>query len=174
MEDFRSGWMVTSKLIEYLEKSGERIMWHRTCSDRVRLYGEKECGSKKDTAFSSTSYTAYLQNGNISLWNSVYWRDSWNSFSLVFKRWQDIDIVPSPDLMTAHTSSPNTPLPSFHIRYGCDALYEEADAAFIDFIENGERLIPFWDNIGQESIDKYKQLLDQLREHKDERINGVS
>ncbi len=171
MEDLKPGWRATSKLLEYLRQSGERINWKRTCSG---CYSEKDYLGKADQNFPSTKYKASLLNGGIELTHLINWKESWNSFSQSFSEKIDIGLIPHPSGFVMNSIVSHEPLPYFHAMYGCNALLWEASTALEDFIENGENLIPFWDNMSFEAVTEYKKLIDQLRLHKNDRIIGVT
>jgi hypothetical protein len=174
MEDFRQGWKATTKLIEYLERSREKINWHKTAYRDGTFYDSVPF-KENDTTFSSTTYKACLQNERISLEHFINWNESWNKFSLSFTERADLDLIPHPKGFVIHSCSPQDPyrlLPNFCAIYGCYLLLE-ASTALTDFMENGERLITFGNNMSPEAIVQYRQLINQFRVHKDHEILSV-
>jgi len=156
---------IVSRLMDYLDRSNERIAWHRLGWEDGREYQGDDLTGKLDTYFTQTRYSAHPMIGEIDLGYTINWGDeSW--FSMRFTKWARIGLKPQPqDIVIFSKRGEESPI--FQARYSGWAFeFDEAHVAMQDFADNGQRLAEYFENMQDESVKQYIGLVQKIKQFK--------
>ena len=157
---------IISRLMDYLERSNEKIVWHRLGWGDGREYQGGSLTGKVDTDFTQTRYSAFPMSSEIDLSYTINWGDtSW--FSMRFTKWARIGLKPQPQEIVIFSKGEKE-YPIFQARYsGWACEFDEANVAMQDFADNGQRLAEYFENMRDESVKQYLGLVQKVKQFKD-------
>ncbi|MBR9703858.1 hypothetical protein GOV12_00465 [Candidatus Pacearchaeota archaeon] len=170
---------IFSRLMDYLDKKNERINWCRACWSDCRDYQGEHLQDKLDSDFEQTQYCTKIMQEEIDLGYNINWEEQSSLFTMRFTKWARFGLKPQPEDIVLFSKNPYSEekqsrgnLPIFQAVYRQVVMDDsEAQIALHDLTENGKRLANYFENMQDESVEKFQELIKKFQQFRD--VEGV-
>jgi hypothetical protein len=164
---------VFSRLIDFLNKEHQKIVWGRYCWKDGGIYQDERLKGHLDNEFPITKYFSRLDNEEIELGFCIWWNQIPSSvFNLRFSKWAQLGLSPKPEDIVLSYNNPYSEekstrpeIPIYQARYRVLFVehFDEARTAMKDFVDRGTEFAQYFTGMQDQSKEQFFKLVEKFK-----------